>query len=230
LGTPCIPEPRTVFGASPVVVPSTANSRPPSPISPARVLLDFRLAYTEDVLQADDYCAFRQALGKRIRAVRQAKHLSAGDCARAAGMASRHPWLRYERGRRLPNAQALWRIGVALNVPVDSLLPDTLASCRPATKLDPTKRRDLTPRERNLFRFLASHVDGFWDGAEFELHPVAALADGCKLTRVQVLWRVRRLEKRGILVYLKGDRYKLGGGMQTPRPRLQPEPRAAVAC
>jgi transcriptional regulator with XRE-family HTH domain len=173
------------------------------------------LLYIADMTRADHYRAVACAVGVRIRQHRRQLSLSAEDCARAAKMHSRRIWLRYEHGDALPSCLMLWRIADVLGVRVDRLRPTEAEVLRRAHKRgDPLYGHGLTPRERALLRFVAHHVNGFWQGMPFDLHDMASTATGCKLTRRQVLTRARALESRGVLILVRGGAYRICGEMQ----------------
>lgn len=74
-------------------------------------------------------------IGERIREIRKSKNLLQSDLAEKAGI-SRVAIGNYERGDRVPNADILSAIAIALNVPISDLIIDPKNISEEKSKID----------------------------------------------------------------------------------------------
>ncbi len=87
-------------------------------------------------------------LGRNIRDLRQARHLSQEQAAKGAGM-PRPTWANLESGSANPTLLVLLRVAAVLQVSVEELIGPPKAECRyfPAKELKTLKRGEATIRK-----------------------------------------------------------------------------------
>ncbi|MFT4135601.1 helix-turn-helix domain-containing protein [Microbacterium sp.] len=143
----------------------------------------------------------RASIGPRLRAARQAQHLTIGEVARITGL-TKGFLSRVERDRTSPSVATLVALCEVLSVPLGSLFeaPEVAvvrAGAGPRLNLGGvgTEDRLLSPRHDSRLQVLRSHIDSGGHGGE-ELYSLAAEVDVLHVISGDVLLRLPEREWR----------------------------------